>query len=221
METKGPIRHLGRSPDDLRVLPRNLGRVGLATGQKIKVKHATDDVILKRSTGVVTTNLDIHTRRTKQEDGVRATTIGTMFKVHRVAAIQICTLGDAISIAPPHRARRVNHVQAEGLRVFAETIDVGPTGKRGLDAEELRLEDYGVALGREEHLARARPRDVKRERRGGIRESYLRCVRARRWVRRGARQDGLGDFVARAGRVGYLEVYACHLVRGRDAECMR
>ena len=115
---------------------------------------------------------------------MRAPTIGTMLDVNGVAAVQVRAAGDAISIARPHRARRVNHVQAERLRVFAKAIDVGPAGKRGLDAEVLRLENEGVAHGREEHVIRTRARNVKREWRGAVREFDLSLVRARGWVRR-------------------------------------
>jgi len=183
MQAKRPIRHLCRGPDDLCILPRYLCRLGLATSQKIKVKHAADDVILERSTDVIRAKFDVHAGRAQEKDGVRATTIGTMLNVNGVAAVQVRAAGDAISIARPHRARRVNHVQAERLRVFAKAIDVGPAGKRGLDAEVLRLENEGVAHGREEYVIRTRAQNVKREWRGVVREFDLSVVWARSWFR--------------------------------------
>jgi hypothetical protein len=93
--------------------------------------------------------------------------------------------------------------------VLAEAIDVRRGGQRGLDAEVLRLEYEGVARGREEYVVRARARNVKREWGGAVRESDLCLVWTRSWVRRWTREDGLGDFVARVGRVRYLEMDAC------------
>ena len=65
-----------------------------------------------------------------------------------------------------------------------------------------------MTRGREEHVARVCSRDIERERCSAVRETDLRRVRARLWVCRGPREDGLGDFVARVRRVGYLEVDA-------------
>jgi hypothetical protein len=213
MQAKRPIWHLCRGPDDLCILPRHLSRVGLATSQKTKVKHATDDVILERRIGVIIrAKFDVHAGRAQEKDCVCAPTIGTMLNINGVAAVQVRAAGDAKGIARPHRARRVNHVQAERLRVFAKAIDVGAAGKRSLDAEVLRLENEGVSHCREEYVIRTRARNVKREWRGAVREFYLSLVWAHSWVRsRRPREDGLGDFVSRAGSVGYLEMYACFL----------
>ena len=132
-----------------------------------------------------------------------------MLKVHRMAAVQVRAARDAISVARPQRTRRVDHVQTERLRVFTEAIDVRRGRQRGLDAEVLRFEYERVARSRKEYLARACARDVKRKRSGAVRELDLRGVRVRRGVRCGSWEDGLGDFVARARRVGYLEMDAC------------
>ena len=192
MQAEGPIRHFGRRPDDLRILSRHLGRVVLAPSQKVKVKHAADDVIFERRAvlgAIISADLHIHARRTQQKDAVRATaaaamgTFRAMLKVHRVIPVQVRAARDAKRVAGPERARRVDRVEAERLRVLAEAVDVGRGGQGSLEAEVLRLKDERVARGREEHLARARARDVERERRRGVREFYLRRVRAYVWLR--------------------------------------
>jgi hypothetical protein len=81
--------------------------------------------------------------------------------------------------------------------------------QRCLDAEELRFKDEGMACGREEHVARASARDIKREWSGAICEFDTCRVWACFWVRRGPREDGVGDFVACVIRIGYLDMDAC------------
>jgi len=151
MQAKRPIRHLGRRPDDLCVLPRHLGRVGLASSQKIKIKHAADDVILERSIGAIRirTKLDVHAGRAEEKDGVRAAPgTGPMLKVNRVAAVQVRAARDAVCVARPQRARRVDNVEAERLRVLSEAVDVRVARQRRLEAEELRLKDERCASSR-------------------------------------------------------------------------
>ncbi len=151
MQAKRPIRHLSRRPDDLCVLPRHLGRVGLASSQKIKIKHAADDVILERSIGTIRirTKLDVHAGRAEEKDGVRAAPrTGPMLKVHRVAPVQVRAARDAIRVARPQRPRRVDHVEAERLRVLSEAVDVRVARQRRLEAEELRLKDERYASSR-------------------------------------------------------------------------
>jgi hypothetical protein len=212
MQAKRPIRHLGWSANDLCVLPCRLCRVGLATSQEIEIEYATDDVVLERGSArarALAPNLHVHARRAAEEDGVRAA-VRTVLKVHGVHAIQVRALRDAIRIARPQRARRVLRAEAERLRVLAEAVEVRRGRERRLEAQVLRLEHERVPRARrEEHLARARARDVEREGRVRVRELDLR----RRWRRvgvgRGLREDRVGDLVARARRVGYLEVDAC------------
>ena len=208
MKSKRPIWHLSRCPDDLRILPRNISRIGLAASQEVEVEYAADDVILKRSgTLAVPANLHVHSGRAEEEDGVGAA-IGTMLKVHRVISVQVRPGRNPIRVTGPQRARRVGRVEAEGIGVFAEAVDVRHGRERGLEAQVLRLENERVVRGREEHLARAAAGDVEGEGRGGVRKFDLRCVWEHCRVRRGSREDRLGDFVARVGRVGNLEMDA-------------
>ena len=65
-----------------------------------------------------------------------------------------------------------------------------------------------MTRGREENFACVCSRDIERERCRAVCETDLRRISARLWVCRGPREDGLGDFVARVRRVGYLEVDA-------------
>ena len=195
METERPIRHLGRCPDDLRVLLRDFGRLRFAARQKVKVEHAANDIIFERG-GVISaavTDLDVHARGTEEEDGVRAA-LGAMLKVNWMGTIQVRSSRDAIRVACPHRERRV--AEAERFRVLAETIDIRRGRQRRLQAEVLRFEDKRVFRGREEPLARARTRYVERERRRGVRESDLRVVRARARICEGPWENGFGDLVA-------------------------
>lgn len=134
---------------------------------------------------------------------------GTVLKVNRMAAVQVCALRDAKRIARPHRTGRINHVKPERFRMLAEAVDVRGARQRRPDAEELRFKDEGMICGREKHVARAGARDIKREWSGAIRESDMCRIGPCLWVRRGPREDRVGDFVACAIRVGYLEMDAC------------
>ena len=98
---------------------------------------------------------------------------GTMLKVNGMAAVQVRALRDAIRVARPQRTGRINHVKPEMLRMLAEAVDVRGARQRRFDSEELRFKDEGVTRGREEHVARAGARDIKREWSGAIRESDL------------------------------------------------
>ena len=70
---------------------------------------------------------------------------GTMLKVDGVAAVQVRAFWNAICVARPHRARRIDHVKPERLRMLAEAVNVRGVRQRCLDAEELRFKDEGMA----------------------------------------------------------------------------
>jgi len=127
VQTKRPIWYLSRSPDDLRILPRHLSRIGLAPSQKVKVKYAANDVIFQRSAIAILANLDVHAGRAEEKDSVRAAG-GTMLEIDGVAAVQVRALRNAIRVARPQRARRIHHVKPEGIRMLAETVDVRIAG---------------------------------------------------------------------------------------------
>ena len=102
MQTKGPVRDLSGQPSDLRILPRSLSRVRLATRQKVKVEHAPDDVILECGSsvgGLVVAKLDIHPRRAEEEHGMGAG--GAVLEVHRVNSVQVRIPRDAVRVACP------------------------------------------------------------------------------------------------------------------------
>ena len=70
---------------------------------------------------------------------------GTMLKVNGMGAVQVRALRNAVRVARPHRARRIDHVKPERLRMLAEAVYVRGAGQRRLDAEELRFKDEGMA----------------------------------------------------------------------------
>ena len=186
MEAKGPVRYLSGQPSDLCILPRSFSRVSFAARQKVKVENASDDVILQRGRGIrrfIIAELDVHPGRAEKQHGVGAA--GAVLEVYRMRAVQVCAPRDAVRVPRPHRERRVGRVEPERIRVLTEPVDVRRWGERRFYAEVLGLEDERVWRGREEHLSRARARNVERERRGGIRERNL--CRLRVHVRVGGR----------------------------------
>ena len=216
MQTERPIWHLSRCPSDLRILPRHLGRISLTASQEVKIEHAANDVILQRGrTLTVAANLHVHPGRAEKKDAMCAA-VGTMLKIHRVIAVQVRAARNPIRVTGPQRARRVCRVQPERLRMLAEAVDVCHGWKRRLEAQVLRLEDERVVCDREQHLACANARDVEREWCQGVCKFDLRCIWVHVRVRRGSREDGLGDFVTFAGCVGDLEVNARAFAVGRE-----
>ena len=143
--------------------------------------------------------------------------IGTMFKVHRVVAVQVHAPRNPNSVTGPQRTGRVRRVQPERLRMLAEAINVRVWWKRRLEAQVLRLEDERVVCDCEQYLAGAGARNIERERRLGVRKFDLGCIWVHVRVRRGSREDRIGDFVAITGCVSNLEMNACvcAMVRGR------
>ena len=186
MEAKGPVWYLSGQPSDLCILPRSLSRVSFTARQEVKVENASDDVILQRSSGVrrlVIAELDVHPGRAQKQHGVSSA--GAVLEVHRMRAVQVRALRDAVRVPCPHRARRVGRVEPERFRVLTKTVDVRRWWERRLYAEVLGLEDERVGRSREKHFARAHARNVERERRCGIRERNL--CRLRVHVRVGGR----------------------------------
>lgn len=118
METERPIRYFSWRPDDLRILPRDFGRVVLAASQKVEVEYAADDIVLKRRgafhTVAAAADLDVHAGGAEEEDGVRAARRAVL-KVHRVVPVEVRAVRDAIRIARPQRARRVGRDESERL----------------------------------------------------------------------------------------------------------
>ena len=127
MQTKRPIWNLSWSPGNLRILPRNLRRVGLASSQKVKIEYTANDVIFQRSTITILANLDVHAGRAEEKDCVRAAG-GTVLEIDGVAAVQVCALRNTIRVARPQRTCRIHHIKPEGLRVLAEAVDVRIVG---------------------------------------------------------------------------------------------
>ena len=136
------------------------------------------------------------------------TAIGTMLKVHRVVAVQIRAARNPIRVTRPQRTRRVRGVQPERLRMLADAVNVRVWRKRRLEAQVLRLEDERIVCGREQYLPGAGARNIERERRLGVRKFDLGCIWVHVRVRRGSREDRIGDFVAIIGCVSDLEMYA-------------
>jgi len=96
-----------------------------------------------------------------------------MLKVNGMAAVQVGALRDAKRVARPQRTRRINRVKPERLRMLAEAVDVRGARQRRRDSKELRFKNEGMTRGREEHVARAGARDIKREWSGAICEYDL------------------------------------------------
>jgi len=100
--------------------------------------------------------------------------------------------------------------------MLAQTIDARVLGETGLDTDVLRLKDYGVAFGGEEHFVRFCSDDREGEGLGGVLEfDFMRLGRLPRW----AGDNRVGDFIAFHGRVGDLDVNSS--VWPRDRQYMR
>jgi hypothetical protein len=148
VEPKRPIRDLGREAGNPRVLLSDLDR--RRTSKEVKVENSANGIVFQGGFVALIAELDVHAVGVQEEHAV--CTSGAVFKIDWVHAVQVCTRWDAIGVPRPHSTGSILGRKAEGLCVFAQTIDVGIERKRRFDAKVLRLEDDRESGSVEEHL---------------------------------------------------------------------
>lgn len=142
MEAEPPVRHERGPADDGGELHREV--LGRGAREKVKVKHATDGVVLQiASSSRVLVNVDAHGVDVAQKNGVRALAAAVVV-VHGVRAVEVCA-GRHERLARVPDGVRVSGGMAKEVGALAQTVDGGIVGERGAQVEVLRFEDEVVA----------------------------------------------------------------------------
>ena len=104
VESKGPIRDLCGSADDLGILARHLGRIRGTARQEVEVDHSSDDVVLERCSRSVggLVDLYVHSVRVEKEHAMRAG--GSVLDIDGVVSVQVRVVGNTVGISRPEGA---------------------------------------------------------------------------------------------------------------------
>jgi len=86
-----------------------------------------------------------------------------MLEIHRVVPIQVGVIRHPKRILRPQSAHISRRLEAQGIRVFTQTIEIGILRQLGAQAEVLRFEDEGSRRGVEEDLVDTGARDGEGE----------------------------------------------------------
>lgn len=165
MESQPPIWLHGRQASNLTILLNNLCR--RLSRKEPKVKDAPQSIILEVLTPIGSlVNHDIHAIRIQQKHAVRAPL--PVLQVKRLRAIQVRPRRNTVAVLVPHGADVVCGVEAEGVGVLAQAVQVGVLGEFRPQPEVLRLEDEGGGGRVEEDFARVAAADLEGEWGGGV-----------------------------------------------------
>lgn len=162
---------------------------GLA-GEEVEVEDAAEGVVLEvlGALGVLVDH-DVHAVRVYEEHAVGARR--AVVQVEGVRAVQVGVVGDAEAVLVPERADVLVRLEVEGIRVLAESVQVGVGGQLGAQAQVLRLEDKRGRRGVEQDFVAAL--DAEAEGRCRVFELEVRGGGGR--GARGAGEDGFRDLV--------------------------
>ncbi|KAF5121944.1 hypothetical protein E5D57_012416 [Metarhizium anisopliae] len=184
------VRRHGRAARNLGVLLDDGG--GRLAGKEPKVEHAAERVVLEVLAAVAgLVNDHVHAVGVEEEDAVRPAV--PVLKVDGVRAVQVGARGDAVAVLVPERADVARPVEAEGVRVLAEPVEVRVLRQPGAQPHVLRLEDERRRRRVEEHLVRVAAADLEGKGRRRVVEPEPVCRCRRRAA--GPREDGLGHLV--------------------------
>lgn len=160
METKAPIRHHGRQPDNLRVLLTRLHRTG--TIKEVEVQEAPQDIVFEVLAVVLrVVDFDFQTIRVEKKYTMSAI-FSTGLIVDRVVAVQIFSRWDSIAVSVPDGSRVISGVQSMRVGVFPKSVEIWVWRKGCPEVEVLALENQWRSTRVEENFS-TRSRDSEAE----------------------------------------------------------
>ena len=203
MEPKAPIWSHGRVTRDLVVLLRDLD--GGGSLEEPEVEDTAEGVVLEVLVFAVSVvDFDVHAVGVEQEDAVSAGL--ALFDVDGVRSVKIRSRRHR-GVVVPHCAGVVRSVEAEGIEVLAEAVEIRVIGKLGAQAEVLRLKDECGGRCVKDNLTGIGAADGEEEGVQVVVEVKMRGVSRAVGVR-WPREDGLGDLIDLVLRVLDLDVEA-------------